>query len=88
MIRHLFYHLQIRQFVSKFLLGKIVLKILKMENKHPDYFWSASNSLSENENKIGIREEPVNESPRNLERKEPAHESPGAQQRGTSKYIS
>jgi hypothetical protein len=27
-------------------------KILKMENKHPEHFWSALNSLSENNKKL------------------------------------
>ena len=30
-------------------------KILKMENKHPEHFWSASNSLSENKKKFDFR---------------------------------
>jgi len=32
----------------------ITLKILKMENKHPEHFWSAFNSLSENKKIFGF----------------------------------
>ena len=41
-------------FHNYFKIFFITLKILKMENKHPEHFWSAFNSLSENKKIFGF----------------------------------